>query len=111
MTSPPLRVFGGVVAVGADGPVDLGGPKQRTVLAALLLEPGVVVPYDRLVDTLWGDEPPARAEASIRGYLSNLRKALGRAGFDPRTVITFRDQGYSLDVPREAVDLHRFEDG
>ena len=111
MSPPPLRVFGGVVAVGVDGPVDLGGPKQRSVLAALMVEPGAVVPYDRLVDVLWGDEPPPRADASIRGYLSNLRKALARVGFDPAAVITFRDQGYALDVPPDAIDMHRFEEG
>ena len=55
----PFTLFGGVgVASGAD----LGGPKQRAVLAVLLLEPGRVVSLDRIVDAVWGDDPaePAR---------------------------------------------------
>jgi DNA-binding SARP family transcriptional activator len=106
---PVLRGFGGVAAVGPSGPVDLGGPKQRAVLAALLVDPGVVVPLDRIIDRVWGEVPPARAEVSVRGYVSNLRKALAAAGLDGERVIDFRDGGYVLDVPRDRIDLHRFD--
>lgn len=118
LTPPSLRAFGGVTARGPAGPIDLGGPKQRAVLAALLLAPGAVVAVHRIIDVLWHDDPPGRAEASIRGYVSNLRKALAgiHAGLVPGVaagaarVIEFRDGGYVLHVAPEAIDLHRFED-
>ena len=75
LTPPTIRIFDGVSAIAAGGPVDLGGPKQRAVLAVLLLEPGTSVSIDRLVDLVWGDDAPGRAEVSIRGYVSNLRRA------------------------------------
>jgi DNA-binding SARP family transcriptional activator len=106
---PVILGFGGVTAVGPSGPVDLGGPKQRSVLALLLVRPGVVVPLSRIIDRLWGDQPPARAEVSVRGYVSNLRKALGTTGLPAGRVIEFRDRGYVLHVPPEAVDLHVFD--
>jgi DNA-binding SARP family transcriptional activator len=105
---PALRVFGGVRAIGNEGEVDLGGPKQRAVLALLLVEPQVVVSVDRIIDTIWGDDAPARAEVSVRGYISNLRKAL-TAALDGEVRIDFRDRGYVLLVEPAAIDLCRFE--
>jgi two-component SAPR family response regulator len=105
---PVLLGFGGVAAVGASGPVELGGPKQRGVLALLLLEPGSVVPLDRMIDRIWDGAPPPRAEVSVRGYVSNLRKALVAAGLGSDTIV-FRDRGYVLQVAPEMVDLHLFE--
>src|SRR5262249_27985486 len=58
-------------------PVPLGGRRQRAVLALLLLEPNRVVSTDRLIDGVWGARPPSAAEATLQGYLSRLRKALG----------------------------------
>ena len=58
-------------------PISLGGPKQRALLAILLLEAGRVVSVDRLVDTLWADKPPATAVASLQNFVDQLRKALG----------------------------------
>ena len=96
---PPVLIgFGGVAAAGPAGRIELGPRKQRALLALLMLEPGRVVPLDRIIDRMWPTEPPAKAEVSIRGYLSNLRKALGTAGFDPADVIDFRDRGYVLQV-------------
>jgi DNA-binding SARP family transcriptional activator len=106
---PALRGFGGVAAVGPDGPVDLGGPKQRAVLALLMLDTGTVVTLDRIVDRIWRDAPPGRAEVSVRGYVSNLRKALAAVGIAADPVIDFRDRGYVLLVPPDVVDLHRFD--
>ena len=80
---PTIRAFGGVNAVGTAGPVGLGGPKQRALLGVLLLEPRTSVPIDRLVDMIWGDTAPSRAEVSIRGYASNLRRALADADENP----------------------------
>ena len=76
----PTRV---VAAVRAGTPTErplppsLGGPKQRLVLAMLLAEPNRVVSVDRLVDGLWGDNPPETARHTVQSYVSELRKALG----------------------------------
>ena len=55
----------------------LGGAKQRSLLAVLLLHANQVVSAERLIDELWGDEPPATASKSIQVYVSRLRKELG----------------------------------
>ena len=103
-----LRVFGGIAASSSEGDVDLGGPKQRAVLALLLVEPRSVVSVDRIIDTIWGAGAPARAEVSVRGYVSNLRKVLTSA-LGPEAGIDFRDRGYVLLVEPDTIDLHRFE--
>ena len=56
----------------------LGGPRQRSVLALLLLDSGRAVAADRLVTEIWGDEPPDGARDSLYTYVSNLRSVLGR---------------------------------
>ncbi|MET0939306.1 MAG: helix-turn-helix domain-containing protein, partial [Gaiellaceae bacterium] len=57
--------------------LDLGGNKQRGVLAMLVLRTGNVVSTDALIDGLWGERPPATAAKSLQVYISRLRKALG----------------------------------
>ncbi|MDP2291034.1 MAG: BTAD domain-containing putative transcriptional regulator [Actinomycetota bacterium] len=109
LVPPTLGIFGGVAAIGDEGPVDLGGPKQRSVLTVLLLQPGTAVSIGRLVDMVWGDAAPGRADVSIRGYVSNLRRVLGAIGANPATVIPFREGGYALEFPPERIDMHQFE--
>ena len=71
-----FRVLG-PLEVGGDGQsVELGGVKQRSLLAMLLLHAGEVVSTDRLIDGLWGASPPLRAGKSIQVYVSRLRKTL-----------------------------------
>src|SRR5919205_3205682 len=72
-----FRVLGPVAAVGDDGPITLGAPKQRALLAFLLLNASAVVPRDRLVDVLWGSEPPKSAVSSLQVYVHGLRKTVG----------------------------------
>ena len=81
----------------------LGGPKQRATLALLLCHPSTVVPASRLVDGLWGEDPPASAPNLVQGYVSGLRKALGR------DAIETRGGGYVVHVGRDALGLQRFE--
>ena len=81
----------------------LGAPKQRAVLAFLLLHANQVVATDRLIDQLWGDEAPETVKVILQGYISSLRKALG-AG-----MIVTRAPGYAIQVEAELLDLHRFE--
>ncbi|WP_020139982.1 AfsR/SARP family transcriptional regulator [Streptomyces sp. 351MFTsu5.1] len=72
-----FAVLGPVGAWRGAGEVDLGPPRQRAVLAVLLLAEGGRVPVDRLVDALWGAAPPASAVGSVRTYVHRLRRALG----------------------------------
>ena len=98
------RILGPLEVRDGGQPVDLGTPKQRSMLALLVLHAGTPVPADRLADLLWGGAPPARAEVSLRSYAANLRKALGRDD-----VLTSAGGGYRLAVADHDIDAHRFE--
>ena len=68
-----FRILGSLEA-GADGVVaELGAPKQRALLAILIMHAGEIVSTDRLIDLLWGDRPPRSALHSIQIYVSELR--------------------------------------
>src|SRR5262245_14401472 len=97
------RVLGPLEADVEGRPVRLGSPKQRVTLALLLLQPNTVIPAARLVDGLWGDEPPGSATNLVQGYVSGLRKAHGKDAIDTRGV------GYVLHVSPGSLDLQRFE--
>ena len=71
-----FRILGPLEVWDGDSEVSLGGPKLRALLAVLLLRPNEVVPSDRLIDELWGADPPDRAGAALRVNVSRLRKAL-----------------------------------
>jgi DNA-binding SARP family transcriptional activator len=98
-----FRLLGPLEVVGDDGPLPLGGHKQRALLALLLLNVNRVVSTDRLIDALWGEQPPRTAISSLQNTISHLRKQLGA-----ERVIT-RPPGYMLAVDAGAVDLVRFE--
>ncbi|MEU9041837.1 MULTISPECIES: BTAD domain-containing putative transcriptional regulator [unclassified Kitasatospora] len=87
--------------------IDLGRPQQRAVLAALLLAPGQLVPTERLVEGLWGEDDtrwPKDPAGQIGTHVHRLRRALGESG-----LLVAAAGGYRLAVPREAVDLFRYE--
>jgi DNA-binding SARP family transcriptional activator len=88
--------------------VPLGTPKQRAVLAMLLMNRNSPVGVERLISALWEDEPPSGARASIHSYVSNLRKLLSGAGIDPRGVLAAAPPGYRLAVIENNCDLGRF---
>jgi len=98
-----FRILGPLEVRSEDGPITLGGPRQRALLATLLLRAGRVVPIDQLVDDLYGAEPPRAATASIQNSIVALRKALG-----PDVLVT-RAPGYVLAVSPEQIDARRFE--
>jgi YVTN family beta-propeller protein len=98
-----FKVLGPLDVVDGDRSVELGGRKQRAVLAMLALRPGQVVSTDALVDGLWGDAPPATAAKSLQVYVSRLRKTLGEGA------IVTRATGYLLAASPDDVDLARFE--
>jgi len=98
-----FRVLGPFEVVEADGPVAVGGPKQRALLAVLVLHRGEVVSSDRLIDELWGERPPATAAKTVQVFVSELRKALGDG------LLVTRGRGYMLHIDPGQVDLDRFE--
>lgn len=104
------RLLGPLQVVQGDTPVELGPPKQRAVLAVLLLAQGRVVSVDRLVDAVWGNDVPASATASLQAYISNLRRALRGGSGESRMAspIVRRPPGYFLDVDPDTVDLTAF---
>lgn len=112
--SPAVRVSVlGPLQVTVDGvPAQLGGPRQRSVLARLAVAGGHVVSTDRVIDDLWEGEPPPKALASLQVHVSHLRRALepDRRSRTAASVLVSRPPGYALRLPREAVDAWRFED-
>ncbi|HTY33250.1 BTAD domain-containing putative transcriptional regulator [Mycobacterium sp.] len=99
----------GPLQMSVDGDlVPLGTPKQRAVLAMLLMNRNSPVGVDRLTTALWGDSPPSGARASIHSYVSNLRKLLASFGVDSRVVLAAAPPGYRLGIPDNACDIGRF---
>jgi len=96
-----FAILGPLEARAEGGPISLGGPKQRALLAVLLLEAGRVVSLDHLVDALWAGEPPATAVASLQNFVAQLRKALGP------DVIETRQPGYLVRLGPEQLDVAR----
>jgi YVTN family beta-propeller protein len=93
----PLEVWDG------EQQVPLGRGKQRAVLALLLLHANEVLATDRLVDELWGEEPPETARKALQVYVARLRKALGS------DQIRTHDPGYVLELTPAQLDVSRFE--
>jgi DNA-binding SARP family transcriptional activator/DNA-binding beta-propeller fold protein YncE len=96
-----FRILGPLEVVNHDRALALGGPKQRALLAILVLHRGEVLATDRLIDELWGERAPATAAKTVQVYVSNLRKALGHG------LLVTKGRGYVLDVTAEQVDLDR----
>jgi DNA-binding SARP family transcriptional activator/tetratricopeptide (TPR) repeat protein len=104
-------VLGPLEAVADGEPVTLGPPQQRALLALLLLNANVVVSRDRIIDELWGEQPPATAAKLVQVYVSRLRKALepDRPRGDSARILVTRTPGYLIAVEAEQLDLGRFE--
>ena len=111
----------GPLTVTVDGrPVRLGGPKQRAVLARLLLQANRVVPTDVLIEQVWGPEPPTNARATLQVYVANLRKALAAGtSADPSADTSAADgaprlvrdgSGYAIRAGVGELDLARFRE-
>ncbi|MGZ4610705.1 MAG: BTAD domain-containing putative transcriptional regulator [Actinomycetes bacterium] len=106
-----ISVLGEVSASRDGAPVDLGGLKQRAVLALLVLARGDVVPADRLVDSLWGAAQPRNGTGALHSYLSHLRRRLepDRNARSREGLIARQGPGYVLRVSTDTVDAWRFE--
>ena len=99
-----FRILGPLEVVDGDRPVTLRGSRLRALLVLLLTSANEVVSADRLIDELWGAEPPRAAANALQYHVSQLRKALAPA--DP---IATRDRGYLITVEPDQLDLLRFE--
>ncbi|MGR6918757.1 AfsR/SARP family transcriptional regulator [[Actinomadura] parvosata] len=95
----PVEVWDG------DRRLQLGGPKPRALLAALLLQAGQVVSVDRLVDLIWGEHAPGTARGQIQTYVSALRQKLG----DRTASIETRPPGYLFRLGDNVLDVQLFE--
>lgn len=98
-----IRLLGPLEIWSAGQLVHLPGTRLRTVLATLALQSGRVVPVDRLVDTVWGDDAPTTARGQVQTSVWKLRRLLGEA-------IETQPPGYVLRVERGAVDVDLFEE-
>src|SRR5439155_20900417 len=98
-----FSILGSLEVAGDDGPIGVDGMRQRTLLALLLLRANQVVSTERLVDQLWGEQPPRTATASLQNAVGHLRKLLGA------DMLLTRPPGYVLRVEPEQLDLARFE--
>lgn len=101
----PMRILilGPIEAWSGEERLQLGGVKQRTLLAGLALRVGVPVSTDRIIGWLWGEEPPATAVQQLHKQISQLRALLGSDSIERHA------QGYTLHVEAGQVDLARME--
>jgi len=100
-----FRILGAVEVLVDGTPAALGAPKQRAVLAMLLVNRRRVVSADALVDGLWGESPPASAVQSLQVYIHGLRRAVGAERIETA------GRGYRAAVSEDELDLDRFERG
>ena len=97
-----FRILGPLEVISDGEVVQLGGAKQRALLAVLLLYANEVVSLDRLIDALWEDDPPESAQKALQVHVSALRKMVGKERLETRP------PGYVLRVRDEELDLARF---
>ncbi|WP_406311380.1 tetratricopeptide repeat protein [Streptosporangium sp. NBC_01639] len=107
MDGTEFRLLGSVGIWGKDRLVGPATAQQRSVLAMLLMSPGRTVSVDRLVQAVWGQEPPVSARNAIQGYVSRLRRVLTVV---PDAELATSPPGYRLDLDPTRVDLYRFRD-
>ena len=105
-----FRILGPLEVSHEGRELPLAGSKQRAVLAILLLHANEVVSSDRLIDELWGEQPPPSAAKSLQVHVSRLRQALDRAGeASPGSVIVTHGRGYLIQLGPDELDKARFE--
>ena len=97
------RILGPLAVLRDGDELALGGLRQRTVLAALLLAGDRAVDSDRLVEQIWGDDPPPKPLASLRSYIANLRRLL-----NDDSVLVREGRGYRIDTSAAVVDAREF---
>ncbi|MGD0272746.1 MAG: BTAD domain-containing putative transcriptional regulator [Gaiellaceae bacterium] len=102
-----FRLLGPLEVVEDGRPLPLGGPRERALLALLLLNANRVVPRKRLIDELWGPSPPPTATNVVQKHISSLRKLLGERLITRRPGYLLRAEPGELDCDRFAALLER----
>ncbi len=102
-------VLGPLLMIVDGRPVPLGAPKQRAVLAMLLINRNRPVSVESLIDAVWDQDPVPAARISIQAHVSNLRRLLRTAGVDPQLVLATAPPGYQLSVADPDCDVGRFQ--
>lgn len=109
MSAPSIamefRILGPFEIRAGDVVLDVGGPRQRLLLARLVVSRNHVVPVDQLIDELWLGDPPSGAREALQAQISRARKALRFSG----GVLRSDRSGYVLDCAEGALDADRFE--
>lgn len=109
MTNIEYRLLGTVEVVADGRPLPGLAPRQRALLAALLLERDQIVSVARLTWQLWGDSPPRQARNTIQSLVLRIRRTVGVVNQDPHgEVLLTRHPGYRLQVGADRLDLERF---
>jgi WD40 repeat protein/DNA-binding SARP family transcriptional activator len=105
-------VLGPLEVEADDGPVVVGGQKERLLLALLLTRPNRVVPVEALIRGLWGQHPPPTAAKTLQSHVMRLRRTLepDRARGAASEILVTREPGYLLQIPGGALDAARFEE-
>ena len=98
-----FRVLGPLEVVGPQGLVEIRSARQRAILAVLVLHAGETVSIDRLIDEVWGEDPPPSAQHGLGVHVAGLRRALGAEWIETQP------NGYRLRAAGSDVDLRRFE--
>jgi DNA-binding SARP family transcriptional activator/class 3 adenylate cyclase/ABC-type glycerol-3-phosphate transport system substrate-binding protein len=98
-----FRLLGPLEVTDGGRPVTLGGPRQRLVLAHLLLAANRIVTMEELIERIWDEEPPHAARNTIQSYVSHLRAALGADQIEGKT------PGYVFHAEPDELDVLRFE--
>jgi DNA-binding SARP family transcriptional activator len=104
-----FRILGPLQVLVGDRQVALTSASQRALLAALLLRANQAVATVRLIDDLWAQTPPARADVALRMAVSRLRRVLSAAGPAGEELLVTRPGGYVLQIDPDQLDVHWFE--
>ena len=102
-----FHTLGGLTISGNGDEAGVSGPRQRRLMAMLLIHRNAVVSVDRLADAVFEGEPTAAASTTLRSYVARLRRVIN--GDDPGVTLLTKPPGYLLQVPDQAFDVGRFE--
>ncbi|WP_030669192.1 AfsR/SARP family transcriptional regulator [Streptomyces cellulosae] len=102
------RILGPLEVLHAGEPLSITAPRERDLLALLLLSADRTVGADELIDGLWGSTPPATARTTLHNYIKRLRRGLGDPSGE-HEAITTRPGGYLLPLDNASLDLREFE--
>ena len=103
-----FAVLGPLRITGPDGPIEVRGQKERTLLALLVANRDRTVPTSAIMDALWGEEPPASAHKSLQTFVLRVRNVVEPDRARPPKILVTDAGGYRLVVPPASVDADRF---